>query len=45
MFMPPNYGLKLTSRLAALARTSVGIYRWPRGQRGQGAGSQLNPVR
>ena len=41
----PNYGLKLTSRLAALARDQLGSVSYPYGQRDQGAGSQLNPVR
>ena len=42
----PNYGLKLTSRLAALARVHLGSYAvTQKGQRGQSAGSQLKPVR
>jgi len=42
---PPNYGLKLTSRLAALARDQLGSVSFPQGQRVQSAGSQLKPVR
>ena len=45
MIVRPNYGLKLTSRLAALARDQLGSLSLSMGQRGQGAGSQLNPVR
>ena len=41
----PNYGLKLTSRLAALARDQSGPLAYPQGQRVQDAGSQLKPVR
>ena len=43
--MAPNYGLKLTSRLPPLARDLAGSLSLWRGQRGQGAGSQLNPIR
>jgi hypothetical protein len=45
LFMPPNYGLKLPSRLAALARDHSCSYIHHWGQRGQDACSQLNPVR
>lgn len=41
----PNYGLKLASRLAALAPWRTGRLSPGGGQRGHSAGSQLNPVR
>ena len=43
--MAPNYGLKLPSRLAALARDQSGSVSLLTGQRVQDAGSQLKPVR
>lgn len=41
----PNWALNLSRRLDALARVHCGVYSLPQGQRAQGAGSQLNPVR
>ena len=43
--MAPNYGVKLPSRLAALARVQLRSLSLLRGQRVQDAGSQLKPVR
>jgi len=37
--------MQLPSRLAGLARAQSEPYLYGDGQRGQGAGSQLNPVR
>ena len=40
-----NYGLKLASRPAKLARDQLGSVSFPQGQRVQSAGSHLKPGR
>lgn len=42
---PPNYGLKLTGRLGALARAEAGWYRDGAGPARPGRRPQLKPIR